>query len=166
MRFTFVTACRFSSPTADPSPPRGGTGVGLSVVNHPIRPAELSSACAPVALAASRPCSEPTPTRGVDSVAELTAELTAPTAVGSGDWRYRRHLNKNLKPMMQAASGWYQTKDQQRRKQPKKNVKCRMCGNVTPNSLGKQCSYQLTRCANRNNAHGGYQKYDGNVHNA
>jgi hypothetical protein len=57
MWFTFVMACRFSSPTADPSPPRGGTGVGLSVVNHSIRPAELSSACALVALAAARPAS-------------------------------------------------------------------------------------------------------------
>ena len=53
MWFIFITADRFSSPTAFPSRPRGGTGMGLSVVNRPIRPAGLSPACVPVVLAAA-----------------------------------------------------------------------------------------------------------------
>jgi len=53
MWFIFITADRFSSQTAFPSPPHGGTGIGLSVANRPIRPAGLSPACVPVALAAA-----------------------------------------------------------------------------------------------------------------
>ena len=44
MGFVFTAAHRFSSRTAFPSSPRGGTGTGLSVVNRPMRPAGLPPA--------------------------------------------------------------------------------------------------------------------------